>query len=250
MGVADALLPSLIHLTLSVGAPKTPSKKREASASPEREPSGAGPSTSEPAPEPEPEPLKPEPVPWVPTPLHEQPVHDVYDDYGSSDGFIVAMAAAAQRDPRQKLVYMIMDVELYLRLSRMKGATSTQQRWEEFWAKPLYEEEWAAGRFAKPPHPSMQVRWDGEDREAWVVQPMEEGRHRAWWIRHMLGYNRLVVLVRFQWAEGDMHPDDDANPTGPNEVIVTPDDDQYEAAEAVWSKELASVEGSVYHQLI
>ena len=229
----DASLPSLARLTLSVGAPKR-----------KRAPDCAGSSAL-----PEPEPWVPEPPPWVPTPLHEQPIHDVYDDYGASDGFIAAMAADAARDPRQKLVYMVMDVELYLRLSRMKGATSTQQRWEEFWDKPLYK-EWAAGRFAKPPHPSIQVRWDGEDREAWVVQPMEEGRHRAWWVRYMLGYQRLVVLVRFQWAEGDMHPDDDANPTGPGEAIVTPADDQYEAAEAMWDEALANVEGSVYHQLV
>ena len=191
--------------------------------------------------------------PWAPTPLYDQPVNDVYFYYGRADSYIASMATNAEKDPRQKLVYLAMDVELYLSLSRIKGPRSTPERWAEFWGQPLYK-EWDTGRFTKPAQPSMQVLWDGEHGKtgAWVVQPMEEGRHRAWWIRYMLGYKRLVVLVLFQWKANEPLgiPDDDKDPTGADEVIATPDDDEHEAVEAVWSKERANVKGEMYYQLV
>lgn len=230
-----AFLPSFTRLTLPVGAP-TPKRKLVDEAAEKS--------------------ALPEPAPWVPTPLYKQPIEDVYNDYGNPDNYIANMGTNAERDPlHNKLVLLAMDVELYLGLSRIKGPSSTDERWEEFWGKDqaLYK-EWDIDKFKKPAQPSMQVRWDGEHRKpgAWVVQPMEEGRHRAWWIRYMLGYKRLVVLVLFQWnanEEGGIR-DDEEDPTGKGEVIATPDTHEYEAVKAVWSNHPANVKGKVYSQLV
>lgn len=122
-------------------------------------------------------------------------------------------------DPRNAAVQVVMDCKLFLDLAGvsqfLEDGDDDEDRYNLFFERDfdLKEQHKEYITDFTPDMATLEVRWSKEDN-LWQVST-HDGRHRAWWIYHKLGYRRMVVMIGYDYSTGDA---DAASPPGLQDV--------------------------------
>ncbi len=150
-----------------------------------------------------------------PRDARRRPEDDYFVDYDKNDThggyfsryFLGKYVAAQKPHPRNAAVQVVMDCKLFMDLAGiaqfLEEDDYDEDRYKVFFKRDFDLKEHHKGYLDDftPDMATLEVRWSKEDN-LWQVFT-HDGRHRAWWIYHKLGYSKMVVMIGYDYSTGD-----------------------------------------------
>eukprot|EP00966_Prymnesium_polylepis_P056974 1319331-Prymnesium_polylepis.1 len=142
-------------------------------------------------------------------------VDDYFVDYDQSNkhgsyfsSYFTEKYTTKKPHPRNAAVQVVMECKLFLDLAGVSQFLNDkdddhEQRYKRFFEKSFDLEGKHKGYVNDftPDMATLEVRWNNA-YSLWQVY-CHEGRHRAWWIHHKKGWERMVVMIGYDYSTGD-----------------------------------------------